>query len=380
MRDEEPAAGGLDALLAAARAKAVTMQPRPTLWQRLAAGLRRPTTLAFATVLVLAGGAVLVGRHTAPEDEAMQAPAPVQHEGAVGAAPAAGAVPAVATPPASSDLMAGSGPAAADPAGTDLMAGSGPTVADPAGQPPATTGEVGGLANGAGAGAVSGDMGDKNNDELARRKAESAVPVTPGGPRAGAAHHGASRGAALESDKPDDRPAPPSEKSTLAQLPALAPADQEAKKEDGKPARVDDDRGEVRRRSPAAGAPPPPAAAAKPSRSSMAPAPDKGSAPAGGGGADAPAPPAPPAPVPPAPVPSVSPASDDAAPTTPASSELEQLYRKCEAAAQRGECAVVKQLMARISRRDRSYGAKAAKSAEIARCLSPAPAAQSDQR
>lgn len=60
MRDEDPPDGGLVDLLAAARAKAATMRAQPTLWQRVLAVLRRPPALAFATVVVLVGGAVLV--------------------------------------------------------------------------------------------------------------------------------------------------------------------------------------------------------------------------------------------------------------------------------------------------------------------------------
>jgi len=63
MREEDPPDGGLVDLLAAARAKAATMRARPTLWQRVLAVLKRPPALAFATVVVLVGGAVLfIGR------------------------------------------------------------------------------------------------------------------------------------------------------------------------------------------------------------------------------------------------------------------------------------------------------------------------------
>jgi hypothetical protein len=63
MREEDPPDGGLVDLLAAARAKAGTMRARPTLWQRVRTVLRRPPALAFATVVVLVGGAVLfIGR------------------------------------------------------------------------------------------------------------------------------------------------------------------------------------------------------------------------------------------------------------------------------------------------------------------------------
>lgn len=65
MRDEDPPDGGLVDLLAAARAKAATMQARPTLRQRLAAWARRPPALAVATMVVLVGGAALVlGRNS----------------------------------------------------------------------------------------------------------------------------------------------------------------------------------------------------------------------------------------------------------------------------------------------------------------------------
>jgi hypothetical protein len=62
MRDEDPPERGLAELLAAARAKADAMQVRPALWQRVIAGLRRPPPLACAAVLVLVvGGAVILG-------------------------------------------------------------------------------------------------------------------------------------------------------------------------------------------------------------------------------------------------------------------------------------------------------------------------------
>jgi len=65
--DEEPPERGLAELMAAARVKAEQMA-KPSLWQRLAALLRRPPVLALATVLVLVGGAVFIGqRHTKME-------------------------------------------------------------------------------------------------------------------------------------------------------------------------------------------------------------------------------------------------------------------------------------------------------------------------
>jgi hypothetical protein len=71
MPDEDPPERGLAELMAAARVKAEDMA-RPSLWQRVAAVLRRPPVLALATVLVLIGGAVFIGqRH-----EKLEAPPP----------------------------------------------------------------------------------------------------------------------------------------------------------------------------------------------------------------------------------------------------------------------------------------------------------------
>jgi hypothetical protein len=95
MREEEPSSGGLAELMAAARGKAAEMAPQPTWWQRAVAGLRRPPALAFATTLVLLGGAVVVSRHVARKggelasDAAPAAARPAQAPAPQGA-PAAG--------------------------------------------------------------------------------------------------------------------------------------------------------------------------------------------------------------------------------------------------------------------------------------------------
>ena len=81
--DEEPPERGLAELMAAARMKAEVMT-NPPWWRRLFDLLRRPPVLALATILVLLGGVIVVGRH---RDEV---PAP-----AVTAEP-----PVSATPPA----------------------------------------------------------------------------------------------------------------------------------------------------------------------------------------------------------------------------------------------------------------------------------------
>lgn len=106
MPDEEPPERGLADLMAAARMKAEQMADQvaekavasaepaaPSLWQRFLDLMRRPPVLALATVMVLIGGAVLVGRRG---DKMESAPtvAPTQSapEGAsTGASPPAAA-------------------------------------------------------------------------------------------------------------------------------------------------------------------------------------------------------------------------------------------------------------------------------------------------
>jgi hypothetical protein len=63
MPEEEPPTRGLDALMAAARTQAAAMEPKPSWWKRMLAQLVRPPALALATIVVVAGGAVLVNRH-----------------------------------------------------------------------------------------------------------------------------------------------------------------------------------------------------------------------------------------------------------------------------------------------------------------------------
>jgi len=61
MPDEDPPERGLAELMMAARAKAEHMT-KPSWWQQVLAVLRRPAVLALASVLVLLGGVVLIGR------------------------------------------------------------------------------------------------------------------------------------------------------------------------------------------------------------------------------------------------------------------------------------------------------------------------------
>lgn len=101
MPDEEPPTKGLDALMAAARTKAEEMKPAPW-WKRMFAVMVTPPALALATVIVVAGGAVLVHNHRDEVEKHEQ----VATEGksaevaADGVIAAQGSAAPVATPPA----------------------------------------------------------------------------------------------------------------------------------------------------------------------------------------------------------------------------------------------------------------------------------------
>jgi len=73
MRDEEPSSNGLAELMAAARTQADAMRPKAAWWRRTLAVLVRPPVLAVATVLVIVGGAVVLGRHGV-DDAALTTP------------------------------------------------------------------------------------------------------------------------------------------------------------------------------------------------------------------------------------------------------------------------------------------------------------------
>jgi len=90
--DEEPPTRGLDALMAAARAKAEVLATPPW-WKRLLQGLMRPPVLALASIMVLIGGAVLFSNHKRADEAMPTMKQPPSAEGA-GAPP-----PAAATPP-----------------------------------------------------------------------------------------------------------------------------------------------------------------------------------------------------------------------------------------------------------------------------------------
>jgi hypothetical protein len=141
MPDEEPPERGLADLMAAARVKAEEMA-RPSLWQRIAAVLRRPPVLALATVLVLVGGAVFIGQRR----DKLEAPTPTveqpnadtlqseRQRAAPVAAPTAAPAPTGEAPPPAE--AAPSGATSATVGGTASAPGVG-TVANPAAQPAA---------------------------------------------------------------------------------------------------------------------------------------------------------------------------------------------------------------------------------------------------
>lgn len=197
MRDEAPPDRGLADLLAAARRQAAPL-PRPSVWQRWVARMRRPPLLALATVAVLIAGAVLIGRRdpvsavpapvvgvaTRSErgDPARAAPDPGERATSSGAAdPAPGDPPRAAVPPASpatrtAELSAVIQAPAARPAGgakdrtrgaLDGSAGGGPDRAPASAAPAAATAYAPSAAAPPGAGAI-GDL-YRRCDAAARR-------------------------------------------------------------------------------------------------------------------------------------------------------------------------------------------------------------------
>jgi hypothetical protein len=99
MRDEDPPSRGLDALMAAARTQATAMTPAPW-WKRMVEQLRRPSVLAFASLVLLVGGAVVLTRHDDAIEKAQPTIAPSRE---------------VETPAANKDVMAPTGAVAPTP-------------------------------------------------------------------------------------------------------------------------------------------------------------------------------------------------------------------------------------------------------------------------
>jgi len=348
MRDEDPPERGLAELLAAAGAKAEAMQARPAWWQRLAAGLRRPPALALATVLVLAGGAVLVGRH------GVDAPVPVnarEPSGMVAADPAA-----AATPPVGSARAGGS-------------FAEGQTTANPAPADDRTAATLGAGAGSAGSpmtpeAAVKLEVAGRRQVTSGVAPAAPAAVAPPGGPRA--------EGAAPVVTSHEDLDvvtggtvAPPSPAGHVAprrEPPLKAPAREEAAASEAghDNARASGDLAGAARLS----RNPPPAApgdAAKQTgkkavKEAKADAATRSERDKSAGSPSGPA--------------DGSPAgsADGPANESPDAS-IDQLYQQCEAAARRGDCAVVRRLAVRIAKSDRGYRDRVARDSPVGKCL-----------
>jgi hypothetical protein len=120
MPDEDPPERGLADLMAAARVKATEMA-RPSLWQRFVDTMRRPPVLALASVMVLIGGAALVGNRSKgmdaqPTVSAPAGPAAANQEALdEGGATSAGSAAANQMSPSTTvapDVVGGAAPAA----------------------------------------------------------------------------------------------------------------------------------------------------------------------------------------------------------------------------------------------------------------------------
>ncbi|MEO8548596.1 MAG: hypothetical protein ABI678_01430 [Kofleriaceae bacterium] len=77
MRDEAPPTRGLDALMAAARTQASALATPPW-WKRMFDQLRRPSVLAFASLVLLVGGAVVLTRHDDAIEKAQPTTVPIR--------------------------------------------------------------------------------------------------------------------------------------------------------------------------------------------------------------------------------------------------------------------------------------------------------------
>jgi hypothetical protein len=369
MRDEEPPAGGLSALLVAAREKAETMQPRPAWWQRLAAGLRRPPALAFATVVVLAGGALYVTRNAgqAPVGSVAE---PARDERTRTLSSDRPSAPPAASRDAKEKAAKGNGPTE-DGLLRAAAPGPGPSVAAAA-------------ERARGGGSVSGD------EPPGSKKTE---------PRFGAGDAHGAAAAPPEVASPEVASPPSPALSTSASPPSPVLSTRASPPSPAMPTRA---------------SPPSPAMPTRASPPSPSPRPDANRALAGdtpklsrGAAADPrtnPRPSGAPAARPTAPTaadagkdvddartgsrrePSTI-ATDEATGVEPAagaaatsagspraaqqapSESLDQLYKDCATAARRGDCVAVRKMVGKITKTDRGYRARAAKDAAVAKCL-----------
>jgi hypothetical protein len=327
MRDEEPPAAGLSALLAAAREKAEQMRPREPWWRRALAVMRRPPVLALATVTVLLSGAIVIsGRREAFEVQRSAEP--------VGA----GGVEEAERAERAQDTGALAPP---EPATEPAAPAAG-------GAPPS------GVAPGAGAAADGTPSAPATPDVTTRPPRDSKPAVRSGGappkpvaPSPSAALD-AARSAAL---REKEKAASAAERRKLAReafdgdaLPAAPPA-----------------------QAPPPPPPPPPQAPARPSpKGAIAPSKkDLQIADDGGGAAEVQAG---------APAAGLSndagPSADSAGRPRGSSVSVSQLAKQSEAAAARGDCAAVRAIASQIRKLDPAfYKAHVEQHAAVKRCL-----------
>lgn len=292
MRDEDPPERGLAALLAAARVTAETMHARPTPWQRLMAGLRRPPTLALATVMVLVGGAVLLGRR------GVDVPA---------ARPDAAGV--VTLEPAPPETQAPSRPDIAAGTAVPGELATQPGAADE--RPAAAEGSAKVERRAAGSAPVATDL--KHTDVGA---ANAVAPPAPRG-TAGSVPGAPMAGSTWNAAGPREPRSPPTREH---------------------PRSSDDLDGAE---SAASNVAPPPADAVEATKKAATKEADRVE-------------------------PTITQLDEQqAAPAVP----LDQLYKQCEAAARRGDCATVRWLVGRITGSAPSYRTRVAKDSAIAKCL-----------
>jgi hypothetical protein len=353
MRDEDPPDRGLTELLAVARRTAEAMQARPTLWQRLVAGLRRPPALALATVMVLLGGALVLGRRGVGELAPARAPAvagatatsspsaltpvsPAEGAGAPAKAKAAPSGAAAADHPVTASVPDGSAQAGREDQRTRSGAASAPRA-------PGGGSSVPGAAS---AQAASGDDGSrfgavpvkvaapgKRSGKLAQETALVSDEQPPADPApvdrdGNAADSRAGGKSSPMLQRGPSGPPPSSPSAATGSAPLSAPA----------PAKPLDDAEEV---APAAHGARLPAAAAADADADAEKKADRVEA---------------------------GTTNKDKQAARPATS-LAQLYQQCEAAARRGDCAAVRLLVERITKTDRGYRARVAKGSPVATCL-----------
>lgn len=338
MRQEDPPGSGLSELLAAARAKAETMQPRPSWWQRLLAGLRRPPALAFATVLVVVGGAVIFGRHADRVElrDGGSGAAVWAADRGLRATPTAGEAPGAGSPEAPPASERGTGLKTSKAASTDqgvAAAADGWKRTTVTREADAREGGLGTLDSSRGGAAAPGrgpEETDSPGEDAAPGGAATKVGSSSGSLASG---HGA---AVSDKDLAPARPQPAGRSVAADNAPPKLQRRGEAAgpRRDGALSDDDDAGATSRDETPSS------TDEAK-QREAHTDATTTANAAAPGNAA--------------------RPGSQRGS--------LEQLYKQCESAARRGDCVGVKRIVGRITATDRGYRARLASDSPIAKCL-----------